>query len=706
MQSTAHPGLVALSAAVAIFVVHTALGLITRISSAPQQTVRLWFLGGGIAVGISIWAVRFMSLLGYSLPITPYYDISLLIGSLAIAIATALFALRITTHQPLGLPQLAGGAVIMGTGFVSMHYTSILALVPMITYHTPLLVVSFMLAVVAAFVGLWLCTHLRERYTQAKRWAGALLLGLVASGMHYTDMAAIDFAQNARSIGTITLDGTILGVLIGIFALGLLSIVSTAAAYDGRLESRIRGHQDDLARVNARLEHVATHDQLTGLPNRMLLRNRLSQHIAFAERRPGHFAVITIDLDRFKTVNESLGYAAGDELLREMARRLTAMARKEDTLARSGGDEFVILMPDVGAADTVERVCQGILEELAKPVDIHPLQIQTTPSIGVCLFPADGSTIDALLARSAEALLHAKKLGRNRYQFYAQGMTTFDQEALELEIDLRHALERQQFQLHYQPKVDVSSGKIVGVEALLRWFHPKKGSIPPDRFIPIAEETGLILPIGEWVLREACHQARRWQDAGLPFLRMAVNLSAAQFRQPDLEHVIRSALEDVGLDPDVLEIELTESSIMTDAEGSARILEALSGAGVIIAIDDFGKGYSSMSYLQRFPIDKLKVDRSFVRELTVNPDSAAIVKAIVSLAHSLRLKVVAEGVESYGQLDFLRSLRCDQYQGYLCSRPLPAAELANLVRSRMPQTEEEDFTRTYAKLAAHVPGTT
>lgn len=530
-------------------------------------------------------------------------------------------------------------------------------------------------------------------------------MGLVIAGIHYACVAASRFSPQSSSVGGIPIEGGWLAAVIGLLTFGLLTVTLVTALFDARLEFKMRAHDDDLAKANALLQHLATHDALTGLPNRALLRDRLSQSIPLVARYHGKFAVLTVDLDRFKTVNESLGYSAGDELLSEVTRRLTAIVREEDTLARSGGDEFVIVINNIRDAAEIVRTAQRILEEFGKPFLIHPLQIHTTPSIGISVFPTDGTTVDALLACSDEAVQHAKKLGRNTYQFFAQGMRTFSQASLELEHELRHALERDQFQLHYQPKVDVRTGKIIGVEALLRWLHPRMGNITPDRFIPLAEETGLIIPIGEWVLRQACRQAREWQVHGLPFLRMSVNLSATQFRQPNLEAVVRSALDDALLEPDILELELTESSIMTNPEESAAIFEKLSAAGVMIAIDDFGKGYSSMSYLQRFPIDKLKIDRSFVTDLTVNPDAAAIVTAIISLAHGLRLKVVAEGVESHGQLDYLRKAGCDQYQGYLCSRPVPPAELEKLVRTRefKPRNHEQDALRTHSKLAAYSP---
>lgn len=707
MQPTYNPWLVALSVGIAIFIAWTATKLTARVKSAHSQISRGWWLGGALVLGTGSWSMHVIGMLALGLPIPLTYDILPTLAALGIAIANAAFVLRLASDKHPDWKQLTASALVMGAGISAMTYAGMHALriVPAMTYDPVLLPAALLIAMIGSFAVLWLDFKLR-RHSGQSRWSqlgGAVFMGLTIAGIQYANMAASRFSSQSYSTGGIPIEGGWLAAVIALVTFGLLTVTLVAALFDARLEFKIRAHDDDLAKAKALLQHLATHDTLTGLPNRAQLRDRLSQSIPLVARYHGKFAVLTVDLDRFKTINESLGYSGGDELLSEVTRRLTALVREEDTLARSGGDEFVIVINNIRDTAEIVRATQRILAELGKPFLVHPLQISTTASIGISVFPTDGTTVDALLACSDEAVLHAKKMGRNTYQFFAQGMRTFSRESLELEHELRHALERDQFQLHYQPKVDIRSGKIIGVEALLRWLHPRLGNITPDRFIPLAEETGVIIPIGEWVLRQACRQAREWRDHGLPFLRMSVNLSATQFRQSNLEAVVRSALDDARLEPDILELELTESSIMTSPEESAAILEKLSAAGVMVAIDDFGKGHSSMSYLQRFPIDKLKIDRSFVTDLTVNPDSAAIVTAIISLAHGLRLKAVAEGVESHGQLDYLRSAGCDQYQGYLCSRPVPPAELEKLVRMResKPGFHEADALRTHSKLAAY-----
>jgi diguanylate cyclase (GGDEF)-like protein len=470
------------------------------------------------------------------------------------------------------------------------------------------------------------------------------------------------------------------------------------------LEQVVTARTQGLEAANRQLRHLATHDSLTGLPNRVLLDDRLAQAVAHADRDGRSFAVMVCDLDRFKLINDSLGHRAGDQLLQEVARRLTEAARSIDTVARLGGDEFVVIMSPVTDRLEAEAFAQRTIEAMQPPVQIAGISIHTSPSIGIAFYPTDGMTLDSLLARADAAMYTAKERGRNNVQCYAAGMSASSQAEVQLESELHDAVAQNQLELHYQPKVDTATGAVFSAEALVRWRHPRRGLVPPGDFIPLAEECGLIGAIGEWVMREACRQARAWQDAGLPAMRVAVNLSASQFRAGTLVETVRGALADAKLDAGFLEVELTESAVMSDPEESIRILEQLSRMGVILSVDDFGTGYSSMSYLRRFPIDKLKIDRSFISEVMERPEDASIVRAIVSLAHSLRLKVVAEGVESPAQLDFLKTLGCDQYQGYHFSPPLPAAEFETLMRgvhADDPEFAESGAVRTHSKLAAY-----
>jgi diguanylate cyclase (GGDEF)-like protein len=472
------------------------------------------------------------------------------------------------------------------------------------------------------------------------------------------------------------------------------------------LEQAVVVRTENLESANKQLRHLATHDALTGLPNRVLMDDRISQSIMLAERQKQTFAVMLLDLDRFKLVNDSLGHRAGDELLKEVAHRLKGVVRDIDTVVRLGGDEFVLVISPSPERHAAEQVAARVIEALGPAVRVAGVEIHTSPSIGIAFYPADAVSVENLVAHADAAMYSAKQRGRNNFQCFTPGMNTASHDKVRLETDMRTALEQNQFELHYQPKVNTASGLMHGAEALLRWTHPVRGAISPAEFIPVAEECGLIGTLGAWVMREACRQARAWQLAGLPPLRVAVNLSASQFRQGNIVGMIRGALEEAGLEARYLEVELTETAVMTDPEESIDILEKLSKMGVLVSVDDFGTGYSSMSYLRRFPIDKLKIDRSFISDVMSRPDDASIVRAIVSLAHSLRLKVVAEGVESPAQLEFLRAIGCDQYQGFHFSRALPPSQFETLVRSKQPAEAElceDDAGRTHSKLAAYRP---
>ncbi|HEY8100138.1 MAG TPA: EAL domain-containing protein [Burkholderiaceae bacterium] len=434
-----------------------------------------------------------------------------------------------------------------------------------------------------------------------------------------------------------------------------------------------------MKRYQAELEYQTNQDTLTGLANRNLLRDRLSQEIAYADRYGHPVWVVFVDLDHFKFINDTLGHKAGDSLLKTVSERLQSAVRETDTVARLGGDEFVLVLPERTDENMAMRVIQRIKDSVVMPFIIEDYEFFITCSIGISVYPTDGKDPEILMKHADIAMYRAKEIGRNNSQFYTPTMNERALERLHMEGDLRAALEQDQFELHYQPQVDLRTGKIIGVEALIRWNHPDFGMILPSRFIALAEETGLIVPIGAWVIRTACAQNKAWQRAGHDKIKIAVNLSARQFTQHDLVELIAFALAETKLDPQYLEIELTESMVMADVERAIEILRKLNELGVQISIDDFGTGYSSLSYLKRFPIDVLKVDQSFVRDITVNPDDAAIVASIISLAHSLRLQVVAEGVETAEQLDYLQGNDCDVMQGYHFSRPLPIEQFEQML---------------------------
>ena len=454
------------------------------------------------------------------------------------------------------------------------------------------------------------------------------------------------------------------------------------------LDKRKAAHH--LQRSEERATHLAQFDALTGLPNRFLFRDRLAQNLAHGERNKKPLAVLSLNLDRFKLINDTHGPVIGDQLLGQVAQRLTAVARGSDTVSRLAADEFGIILTDVSRVEDTAQVALKFLAALNQPFSLEERDTYLSASIGIALFDADGSDPDVLLKHAVIAMHRAKEQGRNTYQFYTSQMNTRAVEQLRLESDLRRAVERQEFLLHYQPKLSFDNGRICGTEALLRWQHPVRGLVSPSEFIPALEETGLILPVGLWVLEAACAQIRAWQQVGLRVPPVAINLSGSQFQDADFDQRMRDIIEASGVAPELIELELTESMLMADPQRAAGMLTKLKLLGVKLSVDDFGTGYSSLAYLKRFPLDALKIDRAFVRDITSDPDDAAIALAVINLAHNLRLKVVAEGVETEAQYHFLGQHGCDVMQGFYFSRPVPPDACARLLAQdlhlAMPQT--------------------
>ena len=433
-------------------------------------------------------------------------------------------------------------------------------------------------------------------------------------------------------------------------------------------------------RVEQSMRHMAHHDALTGLPNRALFRDRLTHAMAQADRYHQKLAVLFLDLDRFKAINDTLGHNVGDQLLKIAAERLRSCVRDCDTVARLGGDEFTVIVDDIIEVQDAAVVAQKILDTLSQPFNLHGHEVFISVSVGITLYPNDDESADNLLRNADSAMYRAKEYGRNNYQFYVADMNVKARARLMLESSLRRALDRGEFALYYQPRVDLFSGRVIGAEALLRWRHPEMGLVPPTEFIPILEETGMIIPVGDWVLRQASRQNHIWQEMGLPPIRMAVNLSARQFIQKDLAESVLRVLEGAGLLPEHLELEITEDLLIEHNQTNIITLAKLRSHGIHISIDDFGTGYSSLSYLKRLPIDTLKIDQSFVRDIVTDPDNKAIVSAIIAMASSLHLNVLAEGVETDEQLAFLRAQGCNEIQGFSFSHPLAAEDFEQLLR--------------------------
>ncbi|WP_188395280.1 putative bifunctional diguanylate cyclase/phosphodiesterase [Oxalicibacterium flavum] len=684
---TAHHDLllVAISILVAFLASYTALDMAARIHSTTPRAAMLWLAGGSVAMGIGIWSMHFVGMLAFRLPISLGYDIGLTLLSLLIAIIASAFALWRVNQPQLSWRQLGASALLMGSGIAAMHYTGMAAMrmTPGIEYDPLLFALSVLIAVAASGAAIWIAFKLRRNtpHVLITRIAAALVMGLAISGMHYTGMQAASFP-----IGSICGAATAgvtpgwLALVVIIVTLAVLAIALLTSVLDARLESQTSLLARSLAVANQELVQQALQDNLTKLPNRTLLEDRLDQMLHKAVRMQTRFALMFIDLDGFKAINDSLGHHVGDLLLVEVAQRIKHDIRGQDTAARLGGDEFVVLIevrdPE-DAATVADKLCNAIGEPFH--IQNHPLTVSA--SIGISIYPEDGRTAHELLVNADAAMYHTKGSGRNGYHFFEASMNTNAHNQLQLIQDLRHALKHGEFRLHYQPKHNAPDNSIIGVEALLRWQHPTRGLLAPADFIAVAEKTGLIVPIGDWVLDEACRQMREWRDQGYTNWKMSVNLSAVQFTNGHLTDHVAATLKKYELPPQSLMLEVTESTAMQDVEASMTILTELAVLGVDISIDDFGTGYSSLLYLKRLPACELKIDRGFIKNLAQNADDASIVSAIVALGHSLNLNIVAEGVETEKQQALLKSLGCDTLQGYLLGRPMEPSQLMRQMKN-------------------------
>ncbi|MBX9410156.1 EAL domain-containing protein [Pseudomonas baetica] len=668
--------LVFISLCVAILASYTALDLTGRIATAKGRSVHFWTAGGALAMGVGVWSMHFIGMLAFRLPIDLGYDISITALSLLIAVLSCGFALWLVSQPKLPISQLAFGALIMGAGISAMHYTGMAAMrmTPGIDYDPALFGASLLIAVGASAAALWIAFRLRQHSPHVRliRGGAAVIMGIAIVGMHYTGMAAAQFPEGSFCGATLNgLKGNGLDSLVLITTLAVLSIALLTSILDARLETRTAELAHSLTVANRELTQLALHDTLTGLPNRMLLDDRINQAMKKVHEQGGCFALMFIDLDGFKPVNDAFGHHMGDQLLREVGVRLREDLRSQDTLARIGGDEFVLLVRLTEPNDALGLAARqvGLVAQSFRVAE-HDLQISA--SVGIALYPGNGRTAQELLMNADAAMYHAKGAGKNGYSFFDASMNNNARKQLQLLQDLRAALEHSQFSLHYQPKFDAANGRPVGAEALLRWQHPIHGLLMPDKFIDLAEKTGVIIPIGEWVLNEACRQMREWYVLGYTDWRIAVNLSALQFCHAGLVQSVAKALATHHLPANSLTLEITETTAMSDADASMTVLQELSDMGVDLSIDDFGTGYSSLMYLKRLPANELKIDRGFVRDLEHDSDDAAIVSAIVALGQALGLRIVAEGVETGVQQDFLTKLGCDSLQGYLLGYPMPA----------------------------------
>jgi diguanylate cyclase (GGDEF)-like protein len=667
--------LVLTSIVVAMLASYTALDMAARINSLSHKGSLAWLGGGALAMGIGIWSMHFIGMLAFRLPIPLGYDLGVSALSLLIAILASGFALWRVSQPSLSLRQLLVSAVPMGIAIALMHYVGMAAMrmEPVIQYNPWLFAASIAIAVAASAAALWIAFALRKDFPNVRlaRGAAALVLGIAIAGMHYTAMSAAEFPLG--SICRAASDGIGPGwltIMIVIVTLAVLTIALLASVFDARLETQTAKLARSLADANEKLMHQALHDNLTKLANRSLLEDRLEQMLHKASRERRRFALMFLDLDGFKAINDSLGHHIGDLLLIEVAQRFRNNIRAQETVARLGGDEFVVLI-EVDEPEDAAPVAGKLVDLINQRFRIGTHNLGVSASIGIAVYPENGTTRHELLINADAAMYCAKSGGRNGYCFFEASMNTNAHNQLQTMQDLRLALERKQFCLHYQPKTNAASGNLIGAEALLRWQHPTRGLVGPNEFIPLAEKSGLIVPIGEWVLDEACCQMRVWYEAGHRDWKIAVNLSAMQFMHEHLVEMVARTLQRHLLPAHCLILEVTESTAMHDVKASLDILNRLDCLGVDISIDDFGTGYSSLLHLKRMPARELKIDRGFIRDLARGTDDAAIVSAIIGLGHSLNLHIVAEGVETLEQQSFLTELGCNALQGFLLGQPMP-----------------------------------
>ncbi len=692
LSSTYDPGIVLASLAISSFASYVALDLAKRVRTSDRRMAIAWWMGGSVAMGTGIWCMHFVGMIAFTLPIALGYTLAPTLLSWCAAVAVSAIALGVASQATLTWRRLTGGALAMGVGICAMHYTGMAALdmAPGIVWNTGLVLASGVIAMAASAAALQIFFWLRRSHRQLvhrRQVLAALVMGGAICGMHYTGMSAASFPAGSvcRSAGE--LSGSRLGVLASAASLLLLGLTLLTSMLDARLQGSLNRTNLKLQSANEELRRHAFMDALTGLPNRLLFEDRLMQALVRRERqhdrKNARLAVLFVDLDGFKPVNDQFGHAAGDGVLQEVAERLRTAARDGDTVARIGGDEFLLLIEDMADTADCAALAARVLEAVAQPMRQGERQISISASIGIVVYPDQGEK-GKLIANADSAMYAAKRAGGNTCVMFEARMDAPARDQLSLQSDLRRALELRQLQLYYQPKVDGISGHIHGVEALLRWNHPERGQVSPAVFIPLAERFNLINALGNWVLDEACRQMRAWAEGGMR-MRVAINLSVHQLREDDLVERIDQALRRNHLEPSQLLCEITESVAMDDVKGTQRAFDGLARIGVFLSIDDFGTGYSSLSYLRQMPASQLKIDRSFVADLEKSKDAKAIVSAVIRLAHELGLRVVAEGVETAGQRDILVDLGCDELQGFFLAHPMPAAALEAWTEGRKPE---------------------
>ncbi|WP_368169953.1 putative bifunctional diguanylate cyclase/phosphodiesterase [Aeromonas sp. R4-3] len=667
--------LVFFSILLAVLASYTALNMTSRVSQSQGWGAALWLTGGAFAMGFGIWSMHFIGMLAFNLPIALGYDLPLTGLSLVAAIGSSAFALWLVSRPQLPWGRILFGAVLMGAGIATMHYIGMAAMkiMPGIHYQRGLFVLSILIAVLASGAALWIAFRLRNSSPHAffSKACASLVMGCAIIGMHYTGMAAAQFPKRSLSVALYTgldtqwLATVVIIVTLAVFAIAL--VLSMLDAHAARLSTSLHQAHNELLKL-------ALHDSLTRLPNRLLFADRLEQRIQECQHSQRSFSLLFLDLDGFKIINDAHGHHTGDLLLVEVAERISALLGPNDTASRFGGDEFVLALAPGDVGQTT-AFAERLLAALAQPYQWEHHSLHITASIGIAVYPQDGTSLHELTLNADAAMYYDKERGRNHYNYFDSAMNANAHQQFLLQQELQHALERGELALHYQPKYAARSGEVVGAEALLRWQHPQLGAISPARFLPLAEKSRLIIPIGNWVIDEACRQMSRWRDAGHPDWNVAVNLSTIQLASPGLLEEVESALARHRLEARHLTLEITETTAMENAEESLAILNRLAELGLGISIDDFGTGHSSLLYLKRFPANELKIDRGFVTTLAPQGDDATIIGAIIALGQALEMRIVAEGVETEEQRALLTLLGCDTLQGYLLGRPMTGDQL-------------------------------
>ncbi|KJI83982.1 putative bifunctional diguanylate cyclase/phosphodiesterase [Enterobacter asburiae] len=670
------PVLIAISYLVAFIASFVALDSAGKIPLSSRKAALFWRIAGGVTLGIGIWSMHFIGMLSMQMPMMMSYDLWLTLASLGVAVVASATALNIAvTGKKLSPFRLIFATAILSAGVVSMHYIGMAALMldGSIIWDSRLVGLSVVIAVVASGTALWLAFRLRDKRKGVfiDRIIAAFIMAAAICAMHYTGMSAAQFQEMAH-----TLPGGIgelgLSIWVSVTTLCLLGVMLIISLIDShRRTSRLT---DNLHQLNRQLELQARFDALTGLANRHQMDLRMQDCLRSALLSKKPFAVIFLNVDHFKRVNDTWGHSVGDELLIAVAQRITARLTREMTLARLGGDAFILLVPECDD-DRLNALVTALLEDVRRPLSVCGHTLSTTISAGVSLYPQDGETLHELKLKADAALNRVKEEGRNGWAIYRAEMSTAIPAKPGFLQELSQALERDQFELWYQPTWHAGDKTIHGFEALLRWRHPEQGVVLPNLFIPSLEQTGLIIPVGNWAIEAACRQLHFWTEQGFSQWTLSLNLSPIQFEQPDIFQIVSSMLEKYSLSPSRLILEVTESTALKNLDRSIELLNAFNHAGIVVSIDDFGTGYSNLLMLSVLPAKELKIDRSFVTSMLENEKSYKLVETIISIARTMEMNVVAEGIETEEQQAVLTRLGCDYLQGYLFSRPLPAEQV-------------------------------